>query len=91
MSKITALLYNLGQSVWIDNITRGLLDSGTLKKYMGDLSVTGLTSNPTIFNNAISVCCGPAPGPKIRTPRNISMSKLWPPRTRSTPCRRRRC
>ncbi len=53
MSKITALLYQIGQSLWLDNITRGLLDSGTLNKYIEELSVTGLTSNPTIFNNAI--------------------------------------
>ena len=47
-------LNNLGQSLWLDNITRDLLDSGTLKRYIDELSVTGLTSNPTIFDNAIS-------------------------------------
>jgi transaldolase len=47
-------LHQLGQSLWLDNITRGLLDSGTLKRYIDELSVTGLTSNPTIFNDAIS-------------------------------------
>jgi transaldolase len=51
--KATQLLHNLGQSIWLDNITRDLLDSGTLKTYIDDLSVTGLTSNPTIFNQAI--------------------------------------
>jgi transaldolase len=51
--KATQLLHNLGQSIWLDNITRDLLDSGTLKAYIDDLSVTGLTSNPTIFNQAI--------------------------------------
>jgi transaldolase len=51
--KATQLLYNLGQSIWLDNITRDLLDSGTLKRYIHELSVTGLTSNPTIFNHAI--------------------------------------
>jgi transaldolase len=51
--KATQLLYNLGQSIWLDNITRDLLDSGTLKRYIDELSVTGLTSNPTIFNHAI--------------------------------------
>src|SRR5437879_8941024 len=51
--KATQLLHNLGQSIWLDNITRDLLDSGTLKTYIDDLSVTGLTSNPTIFNHAI--------------------------------------
>ena len=49
----TKTLYNLGQSLWLDNITRDLLDSGTLKRYISDLSVTGLTSNPTIFDKAI--------------------------------------
>jgi transaldolase len=51
--KATQLLHNLGQSVWLDNITRELLDSGTLKRYIDELSVTGLTSNPTIFDHAI--------------------------------------
>jgi transaldolase len=51
--KATQLLHNLGQSIRLDNITRDLLDSGTLKRYIDELSVTGLTSNPTIFNHAI--------------------------------------
>ncbi len=51
--KATQLLHNLGQSLWLDNITRDLLTSGTLKRYIDELSVTGLTSNPTIFENAI--------------------------------------
>jgi transaldolase len=51
--KATTLLHNLGQSLWLDNITRDLLDSGTLKRYIDELSVTGLTSNPTIFEQAI--------------------------------------
>ncbi len=51
--KATELLHNLGQSIWLDNITRDLLDSGTLKRYIDDLSVTGLTSNPTIYDHAI--------------------------------------
>jgi transaldolase len=51
--KATQLLHNEGQSLWLDNITRGLLDSGTLKRYIDELSVTGLTSNPTIFDHAI--------------------------------------
>jgi len=49
----TRLLHDLGQSLWLDNITRDLLDSGTLKRYIDELSVTGLTSNPTIFDHAI--------------------------------------
>jgi transaldolase len=51
--KATELLHNLGQSIWLDNITRDLLNSGTLQQYITDLSVTGLTSNPTIFDHAI--------------------------------------
>jgi transaldolase len=46
-------LHNMGQSIWLDNITRDLLDNGTLKRYIEDWSVTGLTSNPTIFDHAI--------------------------------------
>jgi transaldolase len=49
----TALLHDLGQSLWLDNITRDLLTSGTLQRYVDELSVTGLTSNPTIFDHAI--------------------------------------
>src|ERR1700683_696815 len=49
----TKALHNLGQSIWLDNITRKLLDSGTLAHYIDELSVTGLTSNPTIFDQAI--------------------------------------
>jgi transaldolase len=46
-------LHSLGQSLWLDNITRGMLDDGTLARYIGELSVTGLTSNPTIYNLAV--------------------------------------
>jgi len=51
--KATARLHDLGQSLWLDNITRDLLESGTLARYIAELSVTGLTSNPTIFDHAI--------------------------------------
>ena len=51
--KATKLLHNLGQSLWLDNITRDLLSTGTLKRYIDELSVSGLTSNPTIFDHAI--------------------------------------
>ena len=51
--KATRQLHDLGQSIWLDNITRDLLNSGTLKRYIDELSVTGLTSNPTIFEHAI--------------------------------------
>jgi transaldolase len=50
---VTELLHNNGQSLWLDNITRDLLNSGTLGRYIHELSVTGLTSNPTIFDQAI--------------------------------------
>lgn len=56
--KATQLLHNLGQSLWLDNITRDLLTSGTLKHYISELSVTGLTSNPTIFDHAIKNSTG---------------------------------
>ncbi len=49
----TQQLHQLGQSLWLDNITRGLLTSGTLRRYIRDFSVTGLTSNPSIFDLAI--------------------------------------
>lgn len=51
--KATQQLHALGQSLWLDNITREILDNGTLQRYIDELSVTGLTSNPTIFNEAI--------------------------------------
>jgi transaldolase len=51
--KATQKLHDLGQSLWLDNITRDLFQSGTLKRYINELSVTGLTSNPTIFDHAI--------------------------------------
>jgi transaldolase len=51
--KSTEALHDRGQSLWLDNITRDLLDSGTLDRYIDGLAVTGLTSNPTIFDHAI--------------------------------------
>ena len=51
--KATQILHNLGQSLWLDNITRGMLQTGALRRYIDELSVTGLTSNPTIFDHAI--------------------------------------
>jgi transaldolase len=56
--KATQQLHDLGQSLWLDNITRDLLDSGVLKRYIDELSVTGLTSNPTIFDHAIKNSAG---------------------------------
>jgi transaldolase len=51
--KATEQLHLMGQSLWLDNITRGLLTSGTLERYIRELSITGLTSNPSIFDRAI--------------------------------------
>jgi transaldolase len=51
--KATQQLHDLGQSLWLDNITRGLLSGGTLSRYIKEYAVTGLTSNPTIFEHAI--------------------------------------
>jgi transaldolase len=51
--KATRQLHGLGQSLWLDNITRGILDDGTLRRYVDEMSVTGLTSNPTIFDHAL--------------------------------------
>jgi transaldolase len=51
--KATRQLHDLGQSLWLDNITRTLLDDGTLARYISEDSVTGLTSNPSIFDAAI--------------------------------------
>jgi len=53
MNAPTAALHRLGQSLWLDNITRTMLDDGTLARYITDFSVTGLTSNPTIYNLAV--------------------------------------
>jgi transaldolase len=52
--KATQQLHDIGQSLWLDNITREMLNSGTLKRYIDQLSVTGLTSNPTIFDHAMT-------------------------------------
>jgi transaldolase len=52
--KPTQQLHDLGQSLWLDNITRDMLRDGTLRRYIDELSITGLTSNPTIFDKAIS-------------------------------------
>lgn len=53
MNANTQQLHALGQSLWIDNITRQMLDDGTLERYIAELSITGLTSNPTTFEHAI--------------------------------------
>ena len=51
-TRATEKLHDVGQSLWLDNITRGLLTGGTLRRYIEEFSITGLTSNPTIFEHA---------------------------------------
>jgi transaldolase len=52
--KTTQKLHGIGQRLWLDNITRELLTSGTLRHYRDELAVTGLTSNPSIFDHALT-------------------------------------
>jgi transaldolase len=73
--KATQQLHDLGQSIWLDNITRDLLTSGTLKRYISELSLTGLTSNPTIFDQAISRSS--AYDAAIRGKKGTSAEKLF--------------
>src|ERR1700727_394637 len=54
MAKATEQLHNLGQSIWLDNITRDLLTTGTLQRYIDELWVKGLTSSPSIFAHAVT-------------------------------------
>ncbi len=68
----TRKLHDLGQSLWLDNITRDLLDRGTLQRYIDELCVTGLTSNPTIFEQAIK--SSPAYDAAIRKKRRRTRS-----------------
>ncbi len=70
--KATQQLHDLGQSIWLDNITRDLLNSGTLQRYISELSVTGLTSNPTIFDLAIknSAAYDPTIREKLKAGKN---------------------
>ncbi len=65
--KGTQLLHDAGQSIWLDNITRALLTSGTLARYIKDFSLTGLTSNPTIFDHAIRAGADYDPGIRQKT------------------------
>ena len=53
MKEATDALHQAGQSIWLDNITRGMLDSGQLQRYIDGYTVTGLTSNPSIYDKAI--------------------------------------
>lgn len=75
--KATRMLYKQGQSLWLDNITHDLLDSGTLKHYIEELSVTGLTSNPTIFENAFKNTSSYDPAIRHNTARGKSGEDLF--------------
>jgi transaldolase len=77
MMKATQLLYNEGQSLWLDNITRDLLDSGALKKYIDELSITGLTSNPTIFDHALRNSTTYDPAIAQKTRQGVSAEALF--------------
>lgn len=70
-------LHEAGQSIWLDNITRELLTSGALARYIADLSVTGLTSNPTIFERAISGSADYDDSIKKRLGRGLSLEELF--------------
>jgi transaldolase len=75
--KATQLLHDEGQSLWLDNITRDLLDSGTLKRYIDELSITGLTSNPTIFDHAIKNSATYDPAITARQNKGTSVEPLF--------------
>jgi transaldolase len=73
----TKRLSSAGQSIWLDNITRDLLLTGTLERYIRDLSVTGLTSNPTIFDKALSHGTSYDASLRAQTPPGISHEELF--------------
>ena len=73
----TQRLHELGQSLWLDNITRKLLDEGTLRKYVDTFSVTGLTSNPTIFDQAIGNTGSYDAGIREKTKAGLSGEALF--------------
>ena len=82
MNANTQRLHDLGQRLWLDNITRDLLASGTLARYIAELSVTGLTSNPTIFDKAIRAAaplrrCDPPRGRGGLSGEGSSSSSRW--------------
>jgi hypothetical protein len=88
--KATQALHNLGQSIWLDNITRDLLDSGALEHYIDELSVTGLTSNPTIFDQAVKRSTAYDAAIRDRSRRGLSGETLflsWPWKTSRGPLR----
>jgi hypothetical protein len=70
-------LHGLGQSLWLDNITRGLLDDGTLRRYIDEFSITGLTSNPTVFYQAIGATGSYDEGMRARACSGQSTESLF--------------
>jgi transaldolase len=70
-------LHGLGQSLWLDNITRDLLDNGTLQRYIDDYAITGLTSNPTIFDEAIGASTAYDAGIREKTHAGLSGEALF--------------
>jgi transaldolase len=73
----TQQLHDLGQSLWLDNITREILDNGTLRRYIDDFSITGLTSNPTIFDLAIGATGAYDPGIRAKAGAGQSGEALF--------------
>ena len=73
----TKQLHDLGHSIWLDNITRRMLDEGTIKYYIDELSVTGLTSNPSIFDNAVTSSTDYDEAIRLKDNRQISDEDLF--------------
>jgi transaldolase len=74
---MTKALHDLGQSIWLDNITREILDDGTLRRYIDQFSVTGLTSNPTIFDEAIGKTAAYDKGIRQKAEAGLSGEELF--------------
>ena len=77
MMKTTRQLHDLGQSLWLDNITRDMVDSGQLKRYIDEFSITGQTSNPTIFDQAIKKGTAYDESIRARLRNGLSGEKLF--------------
>jgi len=74
---MTKALHDLGQSLWLDNITREILDDGTLRRYIEQYSITGLTSNPTIFDEAIGKTAAYDKGIRQKAEAGLSGENLF--------------
>ena len=77
MNENLGKLHALGQSLWLDNITRELLDNGTLRRYIDDYAITGLTSNPSIFDEAIGGSTAYDAGIRDKTQAGLSGEALF--------------